>query len=510
MSWLAARLMDGRGLFGSSTSRLAIAGLVAVASVVIASRISLFALAIVGLALLATFVYLSFAAPRPMLLALALAPLLDRWVVRSLLPQPMQAYGFMVSEVLLVVTGAAIVAQTWRSGALQAALRHPRTKVLIAFVVLGLGSALLNGVSLEVAGLGILYTVDAIALFYLVRAIGVDERAPAFAIATFAGLALVAATLALGQVILTPDFLGLAVFEGRFGEGLRPGSFFAAQPNLLGAFLGMAVPVVAFGAVARDATRARRRGLLVVLFILLLALIYTFSRGTWLALAVAMLAAGLVIDRRALAVTVVAAVLALGTAFVMPRGVLLEAGSQWSVDLQNALLGRIGSIGEGRDLRFKFIENAVPIIADHPIVGSGPGTYGGAVAARFGSSLYEQYTAGVVPKDRTVDNYWLHATVEFGIVGALLLAGFLGAIVIELIRAARRSTGSLRIALAGTGAAGMTIGLASVTEMLLEGNTTSFPLWYLLGAGTILAATVRSTRPPEPAAARPATDPAAG
>ena len=492
--------MDGRVLLVSSPARMAAASLVAIASLLVASRISPIALAVVGAALFAAFLYLSFAAPRPMLLALALAPLLDRWVVRTILPESAQPYGFMVSEVLLVVTGAAIVARGWRSGALMVALRHPTTKVLIAAGVLAIGSALLNGVPYEVAGLGILFTVDAIAVFYLVRSIGVDERAPALGMATFASLAIVAAILALGQVILRPDLLGLAVFEGRFGEGARPGAFFTAQPNLLGAFLGMAVPVVAFAAARRDLTRRQRYGLLVALFVLVLALIYTFSRGTWLALAIAMLVTGLFVDRRALMLSIIAAVIALGAAFALPRGILLEPGSKWSVDLGNALFGRLGSISEGRDLRFKFIENAVPIIRDHPVVGAGPGTYGGAVAKSFGSPLYSKYTAGVVPTQRTVDNYWLHILVEFGVFGTALLATFLGAIVLQLLRAARRSTGTIRVVLAGTAAAAITIGLASVTEMLLEGNTTSFPLWYLLGAGTAVAGiATRAANPPGPA-----------
>ncbi len=497
-------MIDGRVLLGSSPARIAGASLAAIAGLLVASRVSPIALAVVGLALFAAFLYLSFAAPRPMLLALALAPLLDRWVVRMLLPESAWPYGNMVSEVLLVITAAAIVAQGWRSGALVSALRHPMSKVVIAAGVIAVGTALLNGVPYAVAGLGILFTFDAFVFFYLVRSVGVDERTPALAVATFAALATVAAVLALGQVVLRPDLLGLAVFEGRFGEGLRPGSFFADQPNLLGAFLGMAVPIVAFAAVQQGLPRRRRNALLGALFVLILALVYTFSRGTWLALAIAMLVAGLMIDRRALITTVVVGVLALGAAFALPRGILLEPGSQWSLDLGNALFGRLGSIGEGRDLRFKFIENALPIVADHPIVGSGPGTYGGAVAKSFGSPLYTEYTAGVVPIGRTVDNYWLHAVVEFGIVGAVLLATFLGAVVVDLLRAARRSKGTIRVVLAGTGATAMTIGLASVTEMLLEGNTTSFPLWYLLGAGTVIAGRVAHG-----AAAERAVDPAA-
>jgi O-antigen ligase len=134
------------------------------------------------------------------------------------------------------------------------------------------------------------------------------------------------------------------------------------------------------------------------------------------------------------------------------------------------------------------MENALPILQDHPIVGSGPGTYGGGVAADFGSPNYSRYTDGVIPKNRTVDNYWLHAVVEFGIVGAVLLAGMLGWAIIEMLRAVRAATGRRRALLAAIATATTLLAIASGTEMLLEGNTTSFALWFFIGAGSLLAA----------------------
>jgi hypothetical protein len=201
-----------------------------------------------------------------------------------------------------------------------------------------------------------------------------------------------------------------------------------------------------------------------VALILAVALVYTFARGTWLSLVIALVVVGVSVDRRSVAISAGIGVAALAIALVLPRGILLEPGSQWSMDLQNALLGRLGAIGEGRDLRFKFIENAIPIVEDHPLVGSGPGTYGGGVAAHFGSPDYNTYTDGVVPTGRTVDNYWLHILVEFGLLGAALLVGML-ACRARLLRAARRAPGASGSS-AAVAASAIVISLDSGTEML--------------------------------------------
>jgi O-antigen ligase len=222
------------------------------------------------------------------------------------------------------------------------------------------------------------------------------------------------------------------------------------------------------------------------LFILLLGLIFTFSRGTWLAVAIAILVIGLVVDRRVLLVVIGTGAVALAVAFVVPRGILLAPGSQWSFDIGDATITRVQAISSGNDERIKYIENAIPIVLDHPLVGTGPGTYGGGIAARYGSGLYTQYTEGLAPINRTVDNYWLHILVEFGVVGAVLLLGILGWFVLGNLRGARAATGSRRVVLAAIAGATIVSALVSVTEMLLEGNTTTFSLFLFLAIATLV------------------------
>jgi O-antigen ligase len=141
-----------------------------------------------------------------------------------------------------------------------------------------------------------------------------------------------------------------------------------------------------------------------------------------------------------------------------------------------------------------FIRNAAPIIVDHPVIGAGPGRYGGAVAWRFGTPLYDEYTEGSVPRDRTVDNFWLHLLVEFGVLGTLLFATAIGIALRRSLAAARWSAGWERILVAGAAAIAIVIAVDSIAEMLLEGNTTSFAVWLFLGLASVLASSAASAR----------------
>jgi O-antigen ligase len=200
-----------------------------------------------------------------------------------------------------------------------------------------------------------------------------------------------------------------------------------------------------------------------------------------------MLGVGLILDRRALLSLIAMAALAYGAALVLPRHVL-SAEPEPEFDVGRAIGGRFDSFGAGNDLRLLFIQNALPIIADHPVVGAGPGRYGGSVAARLGSPLYERYTAGRVPVDRTVDNFWLHLLVESGVVGVTIFGSALLLALREMLVTGRRLVGWDRALLASACVIAVVVAIDSLVEMLLEGNTTSFAMYFFLGVGSAIAA----------------------
>jgi O-antigen ligase len=453
-----------------------------------AGYVSKAAFLVAGALLLLVFAYVAYRAPRTVLALLVFIPLVDRYLIRTFVPEPYQTISTFLSEGLLAFAAAAIFVHGRRQGRIVAAFRHPVTAFLGLFIALALISAVVNEVKPVVAILGIVTTIDAFVVFFLVRIIGYEERAGFVAFTIYVGIAVAAALLALAQVVLSPDILGLVTFVGRFGEGMRPGAFFTGEPNMLGAVLALAVPFTAFATVQRGIDRRRRGAFAIALFVLLLALVFTFSRGAWFAIGIGVLVTTLIVDRRALVAVAATGALALAAAFVLPRGILLPPGSQWSFDLGDATISRVQAISAGNDERFKYIQNALPIVMDHPVIGTGPGTYGGGIAARYGSELYSTYTDGLAPIGRTVDNFWLHLVVEFGVVGAVLFAGTLGWLILVMLLAARRATGTRRLLLAGAAGAASISALISVSEMLLEGNTTTFALFFFLGIGTLILA----------------------
>jgi O-antigen ligase len=426
--------------------------------------------------------------PRRVLVAVALSPILDRYLVAGVLASDVEPLAHFLSEALLAAVGGVLLLQAWRRGTLGPALNHPTVWLAAAFGLVASAAAALNGVPATQAAAGIGFTLDAVVLFVLARVVGFTRRSEMIAIYGVVGLALLAAVVVILQALLSPHLLGLSALRGRYGELYRLAAFFG-DPNTLAAFLSAAIPFAIFGAVGLADTR-RRRAALVVATLLILALWLSFSRGGWLGAVGGFLIAGLLLERRALAVGMAVVVVTLGAALVMPRDLLGDAGAP-RPDLFGSTFGRLDTIGEGRDLRTLFVVNALPIVADHPLVGVGPGRYGGAAADLFGTPVYAAYGTDALfsnPTQRTVDDFWLHLLVESGLIGFALFAGAVVAAWLPILRAARRATGQQRAVLAGMVGAVAALSINSLTTMLLEANSMAFPFWVLLGIGTALAA----------------------
>jgi O-antigen ligase len=303
-------------------------------------------------------------------------------------------------------------------------------------------------------------------------------------------LVTVAAVVALFQALLDPNLFGLYTLQGRFGEVYRLSSFLG-DPNTFGAFLVAAVPFAIMATVT-----ARRRGwraaALALSLLLLVALWISFSRGAWLAFLVGGGVAALLIDRRALVTGGTLAAVAFAIAILMPRDLLVPPspqGGNGRPDLVDSTIGRFGAVGTGRDLRSQFVLNAIPILLEHPVVGVGPGRYGGAAADIFPTPVYAAYDTDKLfsnPLQRTVDNFWLHIAIESGVVGLVALVGAVLAAGWPALLAARRALGPRRILLGGIAGATATLAVNAVSTMTLEGNSVGYLFWFLLGIGTLI------------------------
>src|SRR5438105_8184477 len=205
------------------------------------SRVSIVGFAVLAVLLLALIAYASLRWPRTVLVLVAMSAILDRYVVAGLLPT---SYGFathITSETLLAVVGITITWTSWRAGTFMTAFRHPTTAFLALFLVLAAVSTVANHVPIAQAMAGIIFTADAVALFYLARMVGFSLQQAMIAILALVALLIVAAALAVLQALLDPNLLGLNSLVGRFGEPYRLASIFG-DPNVFAALLSTSLP----------------------------------------------------------------------------------------------------------------------------------------------------------------------------------------------------------------------------------------------------------------------------
>ena len=436
--------------------------------------------------------------PRAMLVVVVLAPILDRFIIAPLISAQIGSVAQYLSEALLAVIGLVLLVMAWRDGRLIPAVRHPATIGLMAFVVLGLISALLNGVPPVTVAAGFFYTLDALAIFYLCRMVGFTHRQAVIALGAVGAAVVVMAVIGVAQAMLAPNILGLDVVKGRSGEAARIGSI-VQNPNALGSMIALILPLTLFGSI-RLPTPRMRWAMAAAALVLAMALLLSYSRGSWLGITFATVAITIFLDRKVLLAAIGIAVLAFLLVNVMPRNLLVAPAPGTAVppadfNIIDTTTARAGKVGTGRDLRTQLILNAIPIFRDHPLLGVGPGRYGGAAADHFDSPVHRQYgTDKLLRFQQTVDNFWLHLLIEAGILGAAAFAALIGVVVVGLLRRVRHvAAGSRYVMTAGILLATCAGVIITGTTMGLEGNTVAFMFWFVVGIASLYAAK------PEPA-----------
>lgn len=482
--------------FDPDATRVAVGAVVLLAATVAGAWIAWPVFLAVGVVALGLVAYSAHRWPLPTLVVSALFVLFDTVLLRTVLPASIEIGPIGASEPLLAVTGLVIAVTAIRRGTFWSALADPLLWLMALFVVVAIVSALVNGTPPRVALIGIVMTVDAIAVYFIARMVPTTERQATGAITAVVAVALFAAIIGILQVVLHPDLLGLASFAGRFGEGGRITSFLG-NPNMVAAVVGFTLPFPLFA--SRHFVTPRGRwvafGTLVTFCV---ALLLTFSRGAWLAVVVGLVVSLLVLDWRALRTLVVAIAVAWAVTIVMPRNLLIaeadlplyfpESGAPSIID---STIDRLDEVYERRDLRMRFIREGIPIVLDNPWLGVGPGRYGGAASAIFPSPVYEEYDAGLYGF-RTIHNFWLHLFGEVGLIGGLVFVVAIFMLWLRFVRAALAEVDPRRrILLAGTAAAISVVTVNNMTEMVFEGNFPGFVVWMVVGIVSLLAPPLR-------------------
>lgn len=257
---------------------------------------------------------------------------------------------------------------------------------------------------------------------------------------------------------------GVGVIPGRFP--LWDSSFHRAalgfgQPNELGLFLGMSLPLVLHRYQVARTAEAKVFAIAGVVSVAL-GLTATFSRGSWLAVVAGAAALGLAGHwRSALRIWLWAAVAVL-LLDVLSGGVIHErivrTLDEWVVEQRAALM----------------LAGVLMFLA-HPLFGVGPGGFAPSLQ-QFGSQVPQLWDYLPTPH-----NAFVQMAAESGIFGLLVFIWFLGATLRALIRAAREPSAdaNLRRAVLWSFAAGCVACL--VVWPLSHGNGEAFILIAAIG-----------------------------
>ncbi len=227
------------------------------------------------------------------------------------------------------------------------------------------------------------------------------------------------------------------------------------------------------------------------------ALVLTYSRSSWFAFLLGFLFIGLVMkhDRRVLA----------GFAGFVVFLTLVLAGSGLNVSLITETPGQTLSerffesfslarwrgeyYGLGRT--FWFIETPRQVIAASPILGFGPGQYGGgAVAALHNTKVYENLGLpfGVFGTEGAIDNNWFSLWGESGTLGMVFYLWFYMGLFFYALNVARTHKDPFVQALAlAVGAMFIGVAFNAFTSTLLEIRTSAYYLWLYAGFLYVLA-----------------------
>jgi O-antigen ligase len=362
--------------------------------------------------------------------------------------------------VVLLFSASVLGVALWRAP--RELFRHPLLWWSLGFLGLGGLSGLLNGVGLEQTVMGLFVTLDYVVLAIALLVLPVGRTTLQAVIAVLLVLGALAAALGFVQHVLELDALPSYARFIWERDMLRVPSFLR-HPNDL-AYLMLPVTFVA------AAGLWLRGGVVYALAALVGAagMLLAVSRSSYVALALGLLCA----------------VLFGGLASRKVWGLLLGAGLLLAPLMAPGIISRIEKVQrEGGDARFTYAKQGLEIARDRPLLGVGPGRFGGVVAQRYGSDVHKEFGIEFNSTWMTVDSYWLHLVVESGLLGMLAMLGLL----FEAFRRARRRL------LRGEGSPEQRIlclallmlipahVLINLSAMALEANTTAAVLWLLVG-----------------------------
>lgn len=241
------------------------------------------------------------------------------------------------------------------------------------------------------------------------------------------------------------------------GENIRTRVFSIVQsPNVLGSHMAFIIPIAVALAIVEKKWFYKIIWIGAI-FILFACLIFTYSRGAWLALIGAFAIISILIDKRLLILGGIAAIA--GVIFmpeILDRILYLFSSEYWE---KSASGGRIQRwLGAYDQMLYE------------PFFGAGMGHYGGAVGARHFGTTY-------------VDSYYFKTIAEFGLIGIMLYGWLLLSIFKNGLLTWKKAISKAdKIIIPGVFTALIAIMLHNAVENIFEVPYLNTYFWFLTGA----------------------------
>ncbi len=321
--------------------------------------------------------------------------------------------------------------------------------IVILFLVIGLISIFYNSVELSVGLLSLRQLLRYALIFYLLIFLGVNKKFVRNFVIVMAVVLVLQAGIGLSQLILPQSYSNLLLPSSSEisvgGASLDTGSIgWDASQRISGTFgrydkLGIFLSFFLILAIGIYYSRKKLDKVLWsgIFLIGLVALIFTFSRLSWLGLVLGLFWIGIMIKKDK---KVVISLILLISLLIVYFGIYLvstgfnpttyeETSSSLSLpkralqsfskyELQNSYYG-YGRI-------FFWVNTPLRVVRYSPLIGVGPGTYGSGVAASLNQyQVYEKFGMPFGVQDRygQIDNNWMSLWGEYGTIGLLLWLG---------------------------------------------------------------------------------------
>jgi hypothetical protein len=376
-------------------------------------------------------------------------------------------YGFYPTTLLEHAIAATVIAfaiESWRGGVRQFNWRTPYSIPALLFVAAGLISVFAAPSVQAAAGLYRAYILEPLAFaFVLIHVVTSPRRA--FVVLSGLGVA--------GMAVAAPNAVTVleALRTHTYDVIQTPPVMIYTTANALALFLGPSIAVAA-AILLHASDRYARAGSAVFLVVAGPAMLLTFSRGGYLAMAA--VAVGLALSHRRrlwlLAGVVAAGVLVAAIPPVFHR---LE------VEFQNVngttLFGRAG--------RIELWSATLKMLREHPIFGAGLSGFADRIAPFWNANHPERF----IDPHNIVLNFW----VETGMLGVIAMAWILVLAFRTARQGSRSSDVNWRAIEIGILLAMVAVVVHGVVDVPYFKNDLSLQFWTLLGLAWVGASTYR-------------------